>query len=105
MTPDAEKAELERLKRELHDIKCPHCKNNFWFVYECGKYPQATVLCSHQIKADSLRAMCEKMAEALERIRDNPTSDSANIINNRNNWTDWAKRRASEAIAEYRGMK
>jgi len=97
MTPDAEKAELERLKRELHDIKCPHCKNNFWFVYECGKYPQATVLCSHQIKADSLRAMCEKMAEALEHYECTHYDSSGHPCAH--------DKIASLALAEYRGMK
>lgn len=55
-------AEIARLKKERHDIKCPHCQKNFWFVQELGQYPNdISAACSHQ----ELLSICE---EALELI-------------------------------------
>lgn len=47
-----------------------------------------------------LEAALKKAVSALESVQDNPTGDSTGIINHRNTWTNWAKERASEALAE-----
>lgn len=47
-----------------------------------------------------LEAALKKAISALESVQDNPTGDSTGIINHRNTWTNWAKERASETLAE-----
>ncbi len=44
---------------------------------------------------------CAGLVEVLERIESNPTSDSTGITNQRNNWTEWAKKIATEAIDKF----
>ena len=54
------------------------------------------------IERDQYSDRVMKLEAVLERIKTNPTSDSAGAVSNDNNWVAWAKRIAAEALGGFR---
>lgn len=70
---DALKSENERLKRERHDVKCPHCLQSFWFTAWDGEYPHnLSIPCSHLKERDELKARLAGAERLLDTIKDAP---------------------------------
>lgn len=50
------------------------------------------------IERDQYSDRVMELEAVLERIRNNPASDSGGVVSNDNNWVAWAKKVATEAL-------